>query len=124
MRALAAGMVALVASVMLAACGGGGGGTAQPAGSLKVTMTEFKFDPSTETAPNGKVVFFLVNAGTVSHDVVIRDGSGMRIAASELVSAGDSIVFTIASIAAGSYTIFCDQPGHEASGMKGTLTVT
>jgi plastocyanin len=117
-------MVALVASAMLAACGGGGGGTAQPAGSLKVTMTEFKFDPSTETAPNGKVVFFLVNAGTVSHDMVLRDGSGNRVAASELVSAGDSVVFTVANIAAGSYTIFCDQPGHEASGMKGTLTVT
>jgi uncharacterized cupredoxin-like copper-binding protein len=32
-------------------------------------------------------------------------------------------VFTV-TIAAGTYTIFCDQPGHEASGMHGTLTVT
>jgi plastocyanin len=89
-------------------------------------MTEFKFDPSTVSAPSGKVVFFLVNSGSTSHDLIIRDSSGNRVsgAASELVSAGDSFVFTVSNIAAGSYTFFCDQPGHEASGMKGTLTVT
>jgi plastocyanin len=120
MRALA---VALIAMAALAACGGGGG-MSQPTGSIKITMTEFKFDPAAPTAPSGKVVLFLVNAGSVAHDVVIRDSTGNRLQASELVSAGDSNVFTIGSIAAGTYTIFCDQPGHEASGMKGTLTVT
>lgn len=115
----------LVAVAFVAACGGGGGGgNSQPAGSIKVTLTEFKFDPSTISVPHGKVVFFLVNGGSVAHDMIIRDGSGNRVAGSELVSAGDSFVFTIDNIAAGTYTIFCDQPGHEASGMKGTLTVT
>jgi hypothetical protein len=51
-------------------------------------MTEFKFDPSTIPAPSGKVVFFLVNSGTASHDMVIRDSTGKRLAASELVSPG------------------------------------
>ena len=87
-------------------------------------MTEFKFDPSTLGASHGKVVFFLVNGGTVSHDMIIRDSSGNRIAGSELISAGDTFVFTVDNIAAGTYTYFCDQPGHEASGMKGTLTIT
>lgn len=123
MRALA---LALAAVALLAGCGGGGGGgtTGQPAGSIKVTLTEFKFDPSDVSAPHGKVVFFLVNAGTTQHDLAIRDSSGTRVAVSELVSAGDSFVFTVDNIAAGSYTIFCTQPGHEQSGMKGTLTVT
>ena len=116
----------VIAGLMLsvAACGGGGSGNAQPAGSIKVTMTEFKFDPSTVSATHGKVVFFLVNGGSVAHDMIIRDSSGNRLAGSELVSAGDSFVFTVDNIAAGTYTYFCDQPGHEASGMKGTLTVT
>jgi plastocyanin len=115
--------VALAAVALLAACGGNS--PAQPAGSIKVTMTEFKFDPSTINAPAGKVVFYLVNAGNnTSHDFIIRDTSGTRVAGSELLSAGDSLVFTVDSIAAGTYTYFCDQPGHEASGMKGTLTVT
>jgi plastocyanin len=117
-----AAAVALVA--VLAACGGGGGGSGQPAGSIKVTMTEYKFDPSTISAPSGQVVFYLVNAGSVSHDLIIRDSSSNRVAGSELVSAGDSFVFTISNISAGTYTFYCDQPGHESSGMHGTLTIT
>ena len=87
-------------------------------------MTEFKFDPSTIGVSAGKAVFSLVNAGTTSHDMSIRDSSGATIAHSDLVSAGDSFVFTVDSIAAGKYTYFCSQPGHEASGMKGDLTVS
>jgi plastocyanin len=117
--------LALAAGVLLglSGCGGGGGG-GQPAGSIKVTLTEFKFDPSSIQANAGSLTFFLVNGGTVSHDMVIRDSSNNRIAGSELISAGDTFVFTVPSISAGTYTYFCDQPGHEASGMKGTLTVT
>ena len=117
-------VVALAAVALLAACGGGNT-NAQPAGSIKVSMTEFKFTPSALSAPAGTVVFFLVNDGNgTSHDMVIQDSSGKTIGKSELVSSGDSTVFTVDSIAAGTYTILCDQPGHEASGMKGTLTVT
>ena len=88
-------------------------------------MTEFKFAPSDIQVPAGKVVFFLVNDGNgTSHDMAIRDSTGKTIARSDLVSAGDSTVFTVDNLAAGSYTIFCDQPGHEASGMHGALTVT
>jgi plastocyanin len=119
MRRLAVGLVAVA---LLAACGGGG--SAQPAGSVKVTMTEFAFSPSTLSVPSGKVVFYLVNAGTISHDMVIKDSSGNIAGRSELVSAGDSFVFTVASLPAGTYSFLCDQPGHEANGMKGTLTAT
>jgi plastocyanin len=117
---------ALLAMALLAGCGGGGGSTtAQPAGSIKVTMTEYKFDPATITAPTGKIVFYLVNAGNnTSHDMIIRDSTGKRITGSDLISAGDVSIFTVDSIAAGTYTYFCDQPGHEGSGMHGILTVT
>jgi len=120
MRRLA---VAVTSVALLAACGGGSS-SGQPAGSIKVTLTEFSFNPSTISAPSGKVVFYLVNAGTVSHDMIIRDSSNNRVDGSELISAGDSIVFTVDNIAAGTYTFYCDQTGHEAAGMKGTLTVT
>jgi plastocyanin len=120
MRRLAVGLVAVA---LLAACGGGGG-CAQPAGSIKVTMTEFAFSPSTLSVPSGKVVFYLVNAGTISHDLVIKDSAGNIAGRSELVSAGDSFVFTVANLAAGKYKFVCDQPGHETNGMKGDLTAT
>jgi plastocyanin len=116
--------VALVSVALLAGCGGSSS-PSQPSGSFKVTMTEFKFDPAALTVPSGKVVFYLVNAGNAtSHDMVIRDSSNNHIARSELISAGDSFVFTVPQISAGTYTYFCDQPGHEASGMHGILTVT
>jgi plastocyanin len=119
MKALA---VAAVAVALLAGCGGGS--PSKPAGAIQVTMTEFKFDPLSLSAPHGKVVFYLVNAGTQAHDMVIRDSSSNRVNGSDLISAGDSSVFTVDSINAGTYTIVCTQPGHESSGMKGTLTIT
>jgi plastocyanin len=122
MRALAVVLGASMALVVTAACGGTG--ASQPAGSIKVSMSDYKFNPSDISTASGKVVFYLVNGGTVSHDFVIRDGTGKRVSASELVSAGDSVVFTVDNLPAGSYTIFCDQQGHEALGMKGTLTAT
>ena len=121
---LATTAIVAVLVLSVAACGGGGGNGGQPAGSVKVTMTEFHFDPSTLDEKAGKLVFFLVNAGTVQHDMIISDSNGNRIAGSDLVSAGDSIVFTVDSIPAGTYKYFCDQPGHENSGMKGQLTVS
>lgn len=122
MRTKALFAAGLVAVALLAACGGAS--SSQPAGSTAVTMTEFKFDPSTITVAHGSVTFWLVNSGTTAHDMSIRDSSGKTLATSELVSAGDSKAFTVSNLAAGSYTFVCTQPGHEASGMKGTLTAT
>jgi plastocyanin len=119
MRRAAAG---LAVAVLMIACGGSS--AVQPAGSTMVTMTEFKFAPSTISVSHGKVVFWLVNSGTTQHDMAIRDSSGNTIVTSELLSVGDQKEFDVKDIAAGTYTYFCTQPGHEASGMKGTLTVT
>src|SRR3989475_3626894 len=119
MRAVA---VALATVALLTACGGAGG--SQPAGSIAVKMTEFSYSPDTISVPAGKVTFWLVNSGSVAHDLIIRDSNNNRVAASELISAGDSLAFTVDNLAAGQYTFFCDQPGHEQSGMKGKLTVT
>jgi plastocyanin len=115
--------VAVVAAALIAGCGGGSG-SSQPSGSVQVTMTEFKFDPSSITHASGNIVFWLVNSGSTQHDMAIRDSSGKTLFTSELVSAGDTQEFDVNGIVAGTYTFFCTQPGHEASGMKGTLTIT
>ncbi len=112
---------ALVLAVVLAACGGQSG---QPAGSIKVTMTEYKFVPKTITATSGKVVFYLANDGTMVHDMVITDSSGKMVAKSDMVSVGDRSVFTVDHLAPGSYGIYCDLPGHREAGMLGTLQVS
>jgi iron uptake system component EfeO len=128
MNPIAPRIAALVASTLLAlglagACGGSGGGSGQPAGSIKVTMTEFKFDPSAIDARSGSVTFYLVNSGAVAHDLVVESQGGQRMSGSSLVQPGGTSVFSI-NLTAGSYRIVCDQPGHEANGMKGTLTVS
>jgi plastocyanin len=115
--------ILFVLMVLLAACGGGGS-SGQPAGSTKVTLTEYKFGPSTISVNHGNVVLYLVNGGTISNDLIITDTSGHRMAGSELISAGDTFVLTIDNLPAGTYTFFCDQPGHEQAGMKGTLIAT
>lgn len=121
-RASLLAVLTLVALGAAAACGGGG--AAQPAGSIKVNMTEFKFDPAAISAGSGKVTFYLVNSGSVSHDLVVIGPDGKRVAGSELVQPGNTSVLTVDNLTAGSYRIICDQPGHEESGMKGTLTIT
>jgi plastocyanin len=112
----------LAAVALLAACGGGTSGP--PAGAITVKLTDYQFGPSEISAPAGKVVFYLVNSGTTAHDLAIRDASKKQLALSEVVAPGDSKVFTVDNIAAGSYVIFCSQTGHEALGMLGKLTVT
>jgi len=119
-RIAAAALAALVAAAV--GCGGSSG-AAQPAGSYKVIMTEFKFNPSAISVKAGTTTFFLVNQGTVAHDMVVETQSGQRVAGSDLVQAGGETTFTVNNLAAGSYLIICDQPGHEAAGMKGTLSV-
>ncbi|HKW08316.1 MAG TPA: cupredoxin domain-containing protein [Candidatus Dormibacteraeota bacterium] len=122
MRRLAVGLVAVA---LLTACGGSGGsGNSQPSGSIQVTLTEFKFDPSTITHASGNIVFWLVNSGSTQHDMAIRDSNGKTLFTSELVSAGDTKEFDVNGITAGSYTFYCTQSGHEQSGMHGTLTVS
>jgi uncharacterized cupredoxin-like copper-binding protein len=119
-RTAAAVLALLFLSGATIACGG----SSQPAGSTKVTLSDFKFTPSDASVKSGKVVFYLVNTGTTGHNMVITDSSKKQLGKSELVQAGNSSVFTIDNLPAGSYTIFCDQPGHREAGMEGTLQVT
>src|SRR6266568_1330235 len=115
----------LAALMLLAACGSGAASTGgQPTGSTRVSMAEFAFQPSSLEVKSGKTVLYLVNVGKVSHDLAVLDASGQRVAKSDLVQAGDSSTFTIDNLLPGVYKIFCDQPGHEAGGMRGTLKAT
>ena len=120
---LAATFGALFMLIALPSCGGGS--SVQPAGSTKVTFSDFKFDPRSISVSGGKVVFYLVNSGSTSHDFVItKDAAGKEVVGkSSLVAAGDTSTFTVDNIASGSYFFRCDVPGHADSGMTGTLSV-
>ncbi len=124
-------VVAMLATLVLAACAGSGGGGA----ALNVTLTEFSFTPNTWTVNAGQqVTINIKNTGTVTHDWTIMKTpiSGSFTAAdkanefwaSPMVSAGQSQTATFtAPSTPGTYQVVCTESGHFEAGMQGTLTV-
>ena len=88
---------------------------ANPQGQLAYTTTK-------ATATAGNVTVSMSNMSGVMHDVAIQSGtSGPVLGHTELQSDGTSS-FTV-KLKPGTYTFFCQAPGHRAAGMYGTLTV-
>ncbi len=122
-RALLFAAMGLVLLLGVAACSGGGGGSSGGSGgqTISTTMTEFKFDPNTWTVKAGQpVTINAKNAGTVTHDWVVKGQEGTTKLE---VAAGQSGSKTFTITTPGTYQVYCSQSGHEAAGMTGTLTV-
>jgi len=98
--------------------GSGGGGTlvveADPDGALAFTETEL-----TATAGPNTVEFD--NPSSTPHNVYIEDDGGEVVAETETVT-GENTTAS-AELEAGTYTYYCDIPGHREGGMEGTLNV-
>ena len=82
-----------------------------------VDGTAFQFTKATAKA--GKVTFDMPNKSALQHNIALKPpGKG----AGPIVGKGGDSKFT-ATLKPGTYTYFCEVPGHEQAGMKGTLTV-
>ena len=117
----------LLAVVLLAGCGGddsndqAAGDTTGVVGSVELTATDFKFDPSTvELAKSGEMTFTLVNDGQVTHALEI-DGQGIEEESDE-IDGGATTTLTV-DLKPGEYEFYCPVDGHREQGMEGTLTV-
>ncbi|HEX4759473.1 MAG TPA: c-type cytochrome [Thermoleophilaceae bacterium] len=86
---------------------------ADPTGALAFTA---KF----ATAKPGAVTLVMANQASIQHDISIQ-GNGVNKQGPRVGKGGTSKVS--ASLKPGKYTFYCSVPGHEAGGMKGTLTV-
>ncbi|HLE29503.1 MAG TPA: cupredoxin domain-containing protein [Anaerolineales bacterium] len=107
--------VLVIATVVLTACGGGGQTT-----GVTVKAEDLKFTPNTLTAKVGdSVTVNLQNAGALEHSFIIDEFS-VRL---EGVQPGQTGSVSFTPSAAGTYTFYCDVPGHKEAGMVGTLTV-
>ena len=126
-------LLLILSALALAAAGCGGGdsdssGDNQAGGSEGGTTLElaadpggaFSFDKTSLEAPAGKVTIALTNDSSIPHNVTI-EGNGIEEVASDTVTGASSDV--TADLEAGTYTFYCSVDGHEAAGMKGTLTV-
>jgi plastocyanin len=93
---------------------------ASPTGQLAYTTSK-------ATAKPGPVTIEMPNMSGVSHNIALEPGEagatpkGAAIAASPFTAKGTAAVK--ATLKPGTYTFFCQAPGHRAAGMYGTLVV-
>ena len=117
---------ALIAVFALSACGGGSSAPAETipsdAGLIVKNVKSIRFDKSEYSAAAGNVKVVTVNEDTVRHTLlVVQDG--VKLPNFKLVGAQEGAIDVgEINLAAGSYTLICDVPGHQ--NMKANLTVS
>jgi plastocyanin len=124
-RSLFAPALALASIISLAACGGGSGSSDAtiPADADVVVLAQDpnKFDAASYTATAGEVTLAYSGKSSIAHTLQILDASGKQIGEKLKVSTGEVIVGKF-ELTAGTYTVICDIPGHDA--MKAELVVS
>jgi plastocyanin len=132
--------LATIASLALAACGGGddddttsaattsttttqagGGGGGGGTISLAADPSQLAYTQTSLSAPAGKDTIDFDNPSATGHDVCVQDSSGKELGCTDVIEQSKTSLSL--DLKPGSYTYFCSVPGHEAAGMKGTLTV-
>jgi plastocyanin len=94
----------------------GGGETLK----LAADKSALKFDKTSLTAKAGKVTLEMENPSQLPHAIAIK-GNGVDVDGKTIGNGETSTAST--DLKPGTYTFYCPVPGHEAAGMKGTLTV-
>ncbi len=87
--------------------------------TLDITTREYSIGGNL-TAPAGEVTLRIANAGTLEHNVGIKE-LGLI---SGTAGPGGTVELNLGELAPGTYQMFCDIDGHESSGMVNTLTIT
>lgn len=85
---------------------------------LRVSMTDFAFDPDPIAVSGEDAQLLVVNEGQVVHDLVIPElGKGTPD-----VQAGEEFELDLTGQPAGTYRVICDIPGHLEAGMETEIT--
>jgi len=110
---------------------GAGKPAVEKAGKLEIPANatgQLAYATNKATATPGAVTITMPNMSGVSHNIAVEAGSGGEkpttgtvLGASSFVAKGATSVTV--TLKPGTYTYFCQAPGHRAAGMFGTLTV-
>jgi plastocyanin len=104
---------------------GAGKPAVEKAGKLQIEASpsgQLAYVTDKASATAGRVTVEMPNMSGVSHNIAIQQGaSGAVLGASAFTTKGTATVSV--SLKPGTYTYFCQAPGHRQAGMLGTLTV-
>ncbi len=104
---------------------GGGKPASEAAGKLEIDADpsgQLAYVTSKASGTPGAVTLTMANKSGTPHNIALQQGtSGPLLGAGAIVSSGTSTVTT--KLKPGTYTYFCQVPGHRQAGMLGTLTV-
>jgi plastocyanin len=109
---------------------GSGKPAVEKGGKLSIEASpsgQLAYVSSKATATAGPVTIEMPNMSGVSHNIAIETGEGgasvkgTKLGASQFTTKGTASVSV--TLKAGTYTFFCEAPGHRAAGMYGTITV-
>jgi FtsP/CotA-like multicopper oxidase with cupredoxin domain len=124
---LAVGVIALMAACT-SSSGGGGGTAAQAAGAtapatVEVMLSDFEISPKAIQAPaDVPLEFSVMNHGPSQHTFgIVVNGSTLE---TDPIDAGKIVQLDVPALAAGTYQALCTIPGHDALGMKATVTAS
>jgi plastocyanin len=132
-------VLAIAASLGLAACGGddddddesaattapeAATGAAEAGGGETVEMSaiDFEFKPADPTVNPGTVTFDVTNDGEAPHNIEVEGPSGEEELPEDL-QPGDSGKLSVDLSEPGSYRFYCPVGNHEDLGMVGEVTV-
>jgi plastocyanin len=110
---------------------GAGKPAVEQAGKLQLEANaqgQLAYNTNKATGTAGPVTITMANMSGVSHNIAVEAGTGGAtpagkpvLGASTFTTKGSASVTV--NLKPGSYTFFCQAPGHRAAGMWGTLTV-
>jgi uncharacterized cupredoxin-like copper-binding protein len=100
----------------------GGAAATGAGGTVSLTATDFKLNPSDPTVSSGDVTFNEKNDGQVTHSLEIENVNGQDKELEGTVSPGQSGTLKV-NLPPGKYEFYCPVGNHKQMGMKGEITV-
>ena len=101
----------------------GGAAATGAGGTVNLTATDFKFNPSDPTVSSGDVTFNEKNDGQVTHSLEIEDvtpGHDQELEGDVSPTQSGTLK---ANLAPGKYEFYCPVGNHKEMGMEGEITV-